>query len=43
MQKTDKAIEGNDYGLGDWELHEGSEFDMISKLMENMKNKNQLL
>src|SRR5699024_2695645 len=34
MKKTDKAIEDNDYGLGDWDLQEGSEFAMISELME---------
>lgn len=34
MEMTDKAIEDNDYGLGEWTLKEGSEQAMIAELKE---------
>ncbi|HLR02135.1 MAG TPA: glycine betaine ABC transporter substrate-binding protein [Virgibacillus sp.] len=43
MRQTDKAIEDNDYGLGDWELHEGSELSMISELMEKYEKQEPII
>jgi len=43
MKKTDKAIEDNDYGLGDWKLDEGSEAEMISELMEKYEKQEPII
>lgn len=43
MKKTDKAIENNDYGLGNWKLQKGSESAMISALQEKYKNEEPII